>query len=337
MADASPLAYVRARIHGPNGFLKTVSLAAENQLEFDFVGATTLPESAALGSYWVDQVNVADELGNSALFDEAALNSEYGYSREFQLYDGPDNEAPTIHDLTISPASVDTSGGPATVTMTIHATDALSGVDGIFGSFDMPNAFGNYGFSMPQKGGRDPDGEWSMSIELPRHAAPGEWKLDELHVSDNAGNSDHYYSRPEVESIPFSTAFTQSGPGDTTPPGILGLSIDEAFVSGRHVVYFDVHLIDDLAGINARDNCLWLVARSLAQPTYTFVVTSPTEISGTALDGVLRMSATFADAAPIGAYEVESLEACDLTWNLTTLSGATLEGKGFDLTFVNPG
>lgn len=129
-------------------------------------------------------VTLADTLGNTAVFDEAALGAErFGYARELEVYEGPDNVAPELADLDISPLTVDTSGGPATVTMTVHATDALSGVESVGGSFDMPNTLGNYGFAMSRVRGRAPDGEWEIEIALPRHAAPGQWKLDELHLS----------------------------------------------------------------------------------------------------------------------------------------------------------
>jgi hypothetical protein len=49
------------------------------------------------------------------------------------------------------------------------------------------------------------------------------------------------------------------------------------------------------------------------------------------------MGRLFPDGAPSGTYEIESIEACDLTWNLAKLSGAALKAKGWDLTFENTG
>ena len=335
--DESPIASAAVRLRGPAGFARTVSLTAKNQLEYEFVGSILLEVTSELGTYWIDQVSLADAAGNSVVFDEAALASGgFGYAREIELYDGPDTEGPEIENLTILPPSVDTSGGPATVTMTIHATDSLSGVESIGGSFDMPNTPGNYGFAMGRVRGRAPDGEWEIQIQLPRHAAPGEWKLDNLHLWDNAGNGIDYYSPSELESLPFPLTFTQTGPGDTTPPQILDFSIEETDHAGQHAVFFYIHVTDDLAGIEV-GNCLWLETRSVAKPAYGFVVTSPVQVSGTALDGVLRVGTVFPSKAPTGTYIVESIEACDLTWNQVELSGIALEAKGWDLTFENPG
>jgi hypothetical protein len=335
--DESPIVSAQARLRGPAGFVRTVFLAAKNKLEYEFVGSTLLDDTAEPGTYWIDQVSLSDAAGNSVVLDEAALMSGgFGYAREIELYDGPDTEGPAIENLAVLPPSVDTSGGPATVTMTIHATDSLSGVESIGGSFDMPNTLGNYGFAMPRVRGKSPDGEWEIQIQLPRHAAPGEWRLDDLHLRDNAGNATHYFSPSELESLPFPMTFTQTGPGDTTPPHILGFSIEETEQSGQHAVFFDVHVADDLAGIEV-GNCLWLETRSVDQPAYGFVVTSPTQVSGTALDGVLRVGTVFPSGAPTGTYVVESIEACDLTWNKAELSGVALEAKGWDLTFENPG
>lgn len=335
--DESSIASAQARLRGPASFARTVSLTAKNQLEYEFVGSTLLEVTSELGTYWIDQVRLADAAGNSVVFDEAALASGgFGYAREIELYDGPDTEGPVIENLTILPSSIDTSSGPATVTMTIHATDSLSGVESMGGSFDMPNTLGNYGFAMPRVRGRAPDGEWEIQIQLPRHAASGEWKLDDLHLWDNAGNGVHYYGPPELESLPFPLTFTQTGPGDTTPPQILDFSIEETDHAGQHAVFFYVHLTDDLAGIEV-GNCLWLETRSVTQPTYGFVVTSPVQVSGTPLNGVLRAGTVFPSGAPTGTYVVESIEACDLTWNQVKLSGVELQTAGWDLTFENPG
>ena len=121
-----------------------------------------------------------------------------------------------------------------------------------------------------------------------------------------------------------------------TPPEIRGLSIEETESSGWPLVYFYVHVTDDLAGTEL-GNCLSIKVRSVANPGYGFGVTSPVLVSGTPLDGVLKAGSFFPDGAPTGTYEVESIEACDVTWNLAKLSGAALEAKGWDLTFENPG
>lgn len=332
----SPIASIKAEIRGPGGFVRELSLTATNKLEYEFGAATSLPATSPTGTYWVDRVTLADTLGNTAVFDEAALGARrFGYARELEVYEGPDNVAPELADLDISPLTVDTSGGPATVRMTVHATDALSGVESIGGSFDMPNTLGNYGFAMSRVRGGATDGEWEIEIALPRHAAPGQWKLDELHLSDDAGNTTHYWEPSDLEPLGFPLAFTQTGPGDTTPPLIFGLSIEEADFSGRPVVYFNVHLGDDLSGI-AVNNCFSLMSRSLTEPSYRLGITSPVQVVGHALDSVLRVNTLFPEAAPTGTYELISIQACDETWNITELSGAALEGKGWDLTFENP-
>ncbi len=337
--DESPIASVQVRLRGPAGFVRTLSLTSNDQLEYEYVASILLGEPAVPGSYWIDQVTLADVIGNSVVLDEAALMSDDGgYGGEIHLYDGPDTEGPVVESLTISPSSVDTSGGPATVTMTIHATDSLAGVERIDGGFDRPDTPDNYiqGFTMSHVRGRATDGEWKLQFPLPRHAAPGLWRLEGLHLQDNAGNATHYDDPSELEALPFPQSFTQTGPGDTAPPQILDLSIEEKTDSwGRHAS-FNVRVADDLAGIEA-GRCFQLATRSVAQPAFEFDMFSPVQVSGTALDGVLRAGRVFADGAPTGTYVVESIEACDLTWNRAKLSGAALEAKGWDLTFENPG
>jgi hypothetical protein len=337
LEDQSPIQLAEARLRGPQGYLATVFLHPINKLEFGFKGSISLPESAPLGRYWVDEATLRDSAGNSVVFDEAALEHGIYGNHELQLYEGPDKAPPVLEGLTIAPQSVDTSEAPATVTMTLQLSDALSGVDSVSGNFEMPSAAFDYGFEVPQLSGTATAGDWQLSIPLPRHAAPGEWKLNALHISDYAGNGIDYYERPEVESLPYGTTFAQVGPGDSTPPQILGLSIEEVSSAGRHEIYFDVHLRDDLVGLSLENACLWLEAHSLAEPSYHFAITSPMQISGNALDGVMRVGTTFDPEAPLGTYVIDSIEACDLAWNLTKLSGAALEAKGWDLSFENPG
>ncbi|MET0306535.1 MAG: hypothetical protein ABW196_09960 [Solirubrobacterales bacterium] len=338
MLDDGPIASAQVEIRGPGGFAREIQLVAANQFEFEFLGATTLTASSAPGTYWVDRVTVVDAGGQMTSLGDSELDSgNFGYGRELEVYVGPDNTAPEITALTFSPTVVDTSGGPKTVKMTILATDDLSGVGTIGGGFELPNGSG-YGFAVPRVRGTSPDGEWVYEISLPRHAAPGQWELDDLHLSDHAGNTTHYWERSELEADGFPLGFTQSGAGDLTPPQILGLTISPQVIhsSQGDSIAFDARLGDDLSGIDPGESCsLWLTYRSVAEPSYEKVATGLIWLSGDDSDGVLRAARIFEKDAPLGTYVVTSISTCDRAYNLTELSGPQLEAKGWDLSFEN--
>jgi len=334
---------VQTLVTGP-GFERETSLTPTNQLHFEFEGSIVLPAGSPVGIYAVTRVAVGEPDGTSLVLDQAALEAHdpeeerllYGTGRELVLYEGPDNTGPELTNLSISPRTANTSSGPALVRAAVQATDDLSGVDEIQASFEMPN--GGYGFSAPRLSGNALSGEWIQRIDLPRYAAQGTWTLKELRMWDRAGNVSGF-STAELEARGFPVTFDQTGPGDTTPPSILGLQISPQALhagKGESTVNFDVHLADNLSGINSDHNCSgWVEYQSLAQPSFQGTATPGFPLSGDDLDGVLRVATSLPNTAPFGTYEVTGIETCDRAFNSTQLSGPALQAKGWDLTFEN--
>jgi hypothetical protein len=338
------VASVQAEVRGPGGFQREISLAPKNQLNYEFEGSTNLAATSAPGIYSVTRVTIVDAVGRSTVVGEADLEERrpdleelrYGDAHELVLYEGPDHTPPELTGLNISPPEVDTSTGPGAVRVIMRAVDDLSGLERIDGSFQMPN--GGYGFAAPRLHGTALEGEWIYQIDLPRYAAQGPWALEELSLTDRAGNHIHL-SHAELEVLGFSPGFIQTGPGDTTPPSILGLTISPQVLhagQGSSTVNFDEHLADDLSGINSDANCGgWVEYQSEAEPSFHGVATPPIRISGDDLDGVLRVSTALPTTAPLGTYDVTGISTCDRAFNTAELDSAQLEAKGWDLTFEN--
>lgn len=338
------VASVQTEVQGPGGFQREISLAPENQLNYEFEGSINLAATSALGIYSVTRVTIVDTVGRSTVIGEAELEERrpdleelrYGDAHELVLYEGPDHAGPELNNLSFSPPEVDTSTGPNAVRVSMRATDDLSGLERIDGSFQMPN--GGYGFAAPRLHGTALDGEWIYRIDLPRYAAQGPWALEELSLTDRAGNHIHL-SHAELEALGFSPGFTQTGPGDTTPPSILGLTISPQVLhagQGSSTVDFDEHLADDLSGIDSDANCGgWVEYQSEAEPSFRGVATPPVRISGDDLDGVLRVATALPTTAPLGTYAVTGISTCDRAFNTAELDSAQLEATGWDLTFEN--
>lgn len=104
-----------------------------------------------------------------------------------------DRTAPRLKALSVSPATVDVSAGPARVSVTLAATDAGSGVDEFSVSFRSVavSAGTSCGNRTPAGGvlasGTPADGVWKCTATIPAGAPPGTWQLQVL-LRDTVGN-----------------------------------------------------------------------------------------------------------------------------------------------------
>ena len=254
--DASPVVSVKAHMHGPQGFSRELSLTPGAQGGFESHGTATLPAGSPTGIYAIDHLTLVDSQGNTAEVSEAEIEAGQ-YPRDLEVYAGPDSEGPALEAFSISPINVDTSTGAATVTLRAKATDALSGVDEVGPSFDIPSqepskVFFPAGTATAWGGSaaRVHDGEWVAEIQLPHHAAQGNYELNAIQLHDRAGNFTTY-DREEIEGMGFPVTFTETGPGDTTPPEVTDFWMEPTTLRASHgerTIFFYVHVVDDLSG-----------------------------------------------------------------------------------------
>ncbi|HET7514494.1 MAG TPA: hypothetical protein VFJ60_06805, partial [Gaiella sp.] len=91
-----------------------------------YAATLTLPQNAAAGTWTLRYLTVCDNAGNSRFM--AAGNSDLPFTVTLNIVSVSDTSPPSVNSLSLSPASVDVSSGPATVTLTANITDDLSGV-----------------------------------------------------------------------------------------------------------------------------------------------------------------------------------------------------------------
>jgi hypothetical protein len=115
---------------------------------------------------------------------------------------------PVLLDVQFDPATIDTSKGPVTITVTIHVTDDLSGVDHVALFFRKPDTTqtaqvefrADEGWSDIIRGD-ELDGYHVATMTLPQYAAYGEWELYSLLTRDHVGNRlDLWKPEPGKES-----------------------------------------------------------------------------------------------------------------------------------------
>ena len=133
-----------------------------------------------------------------------------------------DITAPVIVDIAFEPNRIDTSEGPATITVTVHVTDDLSGVAHVGLFFRKPETTQraqvefrhDQGWSEIIEGDAL-DGVHLATMTLPRYAAEGWWEMYSATVSDNVGNRMDFWS--ESDEWPFQEPYGFWVGGEATP------------------------------------------------------------------------------------------------------------------------
>jgi hypothetical protein len=124
---------------------------------------------------------------------------------------GRDTVAPSLVDIKLSHSTVDVTNGPVDVTVTVRATDDMTGLDGVcamwIGEDDSTGAQASTGScnwtwngTLTLASGTSKDGTWVGSFTVPAGVAPQKMAFYEWVLSDKAGN--------EVRSREGGPAFT---------------------------------------------------------------------------------------------------------------------------------
>jgi hypothetical protein len=102
---------------------------------------------------------------------------------------------PALLDVRIEPDKIDTSKAPATITVTVHVTDDLSGVEWIVLGFRKPGTTQQIGIDIVPGTtwgvlveGDALNGKYQNTVTLPQYSAFGIWEMYYLALVDNVGN-----------------------------------------------------------------------------------------------------------------------------------------------------
>src|SRR5690606_36152306 len=126
--DESGITSALVSIEGPDGLWREVELGSGGPQLSELTKKVEVPAATPVGEYRVTAVTIADPLGNSATRELDWLD-DYGLDSHFEVYDGPDREAPNVTGISFGPGvdEVDTSKGPVTLEIPIEVTDPGSG------------------------------------------------------------------------------------------------------------------------------------------------------------------------------------------------------------------
>lgn len=175
-------------VQAPGGgatFEAPLSLISGTALDGSYHATITVPQFAPQGT-WTIELLLVDGAGNETHRSSAQL----GADGTFTQTGAGDSTLPTLSAFNRTPAQISTYAGARTVTVTLSAADALSGIDPAASTVSFTDSVGLPGgeASLTLVSGTSQNGSYTASITVPRGSATGTWKIG-LELVDAAGNA----------------------------------------------------------------------------------------------------------------------------------------------------
>jgi len=237
-----------------------------------------------------------------------------------------DTSFPQLVGFDFSPAAVDVTSGPDTVTCNMELTDSLTGVGEALCLFRAPGFTQSLACTAdtPSAGDRN-DGTFSCTIDVPPNVESGVWRAW-IEAIDLAGNL--------LIVTDFELEFIYMAPVDLTVSSISDVAAPEltAFdfnpkttdVSAGPVdVTCSMTLTDALAGVS-RASCF--LSGPIDETGYACITLAPS--SGDRNDGTFSCDVTIPQYAQSGTWTM-NVFAWDGVENLAAIDAPLLEGMGF--------
>jgi hypothetical protein len=151
----------------------------------------------------------------------------------------PDTEPPALVGLSFSPTTVDVTNGPATTTVTLHVTDALSGISTVEMGFRSPVAGQRVAVvtENPISGDKN-DGTFEVTVTIGQFAESGTWTVFYVSLRDSANNR-LTLNGSQISALGFPTQLTVTNTTVTVPSlSVLGVAVMFVMLSSAVVLRF---------------------------------------------------------------------------------------------------
>jgi hypothetical protein len=289
----------------------------------EFSGTLRIPAGSQAGTWKLDSFSAFDRAGNNRSIYGSTLTA-LGFTASFRVGAAPDPPPvdavpPRLSALRLTPASVDVTGAPATVTVSATITDE-SGLPDWPGYLVLRSSSGTQSAPLARTSGD----EFAGSLQIPQGAQTGRWQLAFLTLNDLVGNFVHL-NEFDLADLGFGAVgidVTGSDTADTAPPRLSALRLTPASVdvSGGPAIVTVSATITDESGLPESPGRL-----ALRSPSSTHMVSAVlARTSGDEFAGSLQVP----QGAPTGRWQL-SLELNDLVGNGVYLYRFDLADLGF--------
>lgn len=289
-----------------------------------------IPRYIETGEWRLHFLSISDRAGNTATYVRDQL-AAMGFPTTLTLTGMSDLDPPSLVSYSFSPATVNLSGSPVTLTGTISATDNLSGLYLAYLAFYSPSEQQRvdcYPVPGDPDSGTPLNGSYSCSGQFTPGTETGTWHVKFAELRDRVGNA-RYYTTQELSGMGLPTALTVSAVSDLTPPSLSAMTLSPLSIntsSGAVSITGAVTASD--AGSGVRQAVV-----ALFSPTGQQRVDCTTSLwpEGTA-SATMSCTGLFPQNSESGAWEVRFVEVSDHAGNTATLLKATLEQMGAPVT-----
>jgi hypothetical protein len=284
------------------------------------------------GTWKVSSLNLIDNAGNEVRLTAAQLEAK-SLPASVTVTSNEDTAAPVLATFSISPASVNTTSGSQTVTLTAEITDNASGFAQGNVIFISPSgAKVNTSASFVKVSGTGTKGIYEAQATFTPYVASGTWKVHNVKLVDAVGNEANI-STTQLEEKGFAHSVAVTSTEDVEPPVLTALSMSPRNINtaaNEQLVVLNAQVTDNLSGV-AGGSVLFVSPTGKHQTEAAkFFRTSGTETSGS-WEAVVQFKA----ASESGTWKVGSVTLEDVAENAASYSAAQLESKGFPATVTN--
>jgi len=354
--DLSGFNYGYIEFTGPSGqsFNGYFSRTSGTNLNGVYSATVAFPLFVEPGS-WTTSVFLYDNAGNSITLQSATLIT-LGFPGTLTVVDSnPDTTPPTLLGASFSPSTINTSGGPQPVTLSLHVSDSQSGVVFNFTSCVVnanlaragatasePLEVWNSNFTLTS--GTAQNGVWQATVMMPQYSG-GSWSLSSVCLSDAVTNHVSLTSS-QLAAMGINPILTDtSAPADTTPPSLTGLSFAPTIIdtsASIQNVTATLSASDDISGVyfglfNA--TYYWLDAEFVSPSGNQSVFmqgiyNSPAPIAGSPQAGTWQLHFQWPQFSEQGTWTMNYIDLQDAVGNYAYYTPAQLHTLGFPNTIV---
>ena len=281
-------------------------------------GSVEIPEYAKAGPWTLSGIYFTDSTGANGTYLSTAQIPHLGNVSFTVSNPIIDNTPPTVHFFTLLTTEVNTSTSSAKIRYRIQVSDNLSGVNDVSLNFSGQGYSLNYSLWASDSRLVAVDGPiktYEGTIEIPQGTAEGDWTLQNLYISDRAGNGQSVTLTPELQAVKFSVsnfATNPVEPQDLYAPLPVAVTVSRSFVdvsAADQKVKVQITVNNDDLPISSQwiNVDFWLINEHGHGEGAVFSATGFQLVSGTVASGVYEGELVIPRYAKNGNYLVSGI------------------------------